>query len=177
MNFRRKPDQISKEKHETAVDDSVVEILGWAVKLQQSIHLRTKSLNHIKGNVFNDQKSFRNSLLAKIGGAWHTLLWSERSQWLGFTMSPFNTWACNTGKVFSSFSPLIVLNVPPSFPRFTLQKSNAVALRRKGHKSNKEDIHYSAYIRRCPWGNSSKYSTYIRLIGEDVAINFRVQTA
>ena len=136
MNFRLKPDQISKEKHETAVDDSVVEILGWAVKLQQSIHLRTKSLNRISGNIFNDQK---NSLLAII-------LWSERSQWLGFTMSPFNTWACNTGKVFSSFSPLIVLNVPPSFPRFTLQKSNAVALRRKDHKSNKEDIHYSAYF-------------------------------
>ena len=46
------PDQISKEQHETAVDDSVVEVLGWTVELQQSIHLfRDNSLNKISGNL------------------------------------------------------------------------------------------------------------------------------
>ena len=45
-----------------------------------------------------------------------------------------STWACKTGSVFSNFSPLIVLNVPPSFPLFTLQKSNAVALKYKNWK-------------------------------------------
>ena len=38
------------------------------------------------------------------------------------------TCACSTGRVFKSFSAVMVLKVPPSFPLFTLQKSKAVAL-------------------------------------------------